>query len=210
MKNWKRLALVATILALSAVTVFASAALAQGPGPANQNATGNAQANRYGNGAGGTGPGYGLAVKGAWAGPEQSLVAVAAETLNMEQADLVAELQGGKTLAEVAEANNVDVQDLVDAFLAPRAEFLAQAVADGKITQADADAMQARMQAMVTAKTAQPWEPRGNGTCDGTCTGQQSQQMRGGQGQRQGTGTGMAAHNAQRAPMTRGTGGRWQ
>ena len=59
MKNWKRLALVATILALSAVTVFAGAALAQGPGPANQNATGNAQANRHGNGAGGTGPGHG-------------------------------------------------------------------------------------------------------------------------------------------------------
>ena len=208
MRNWQRLALVATILALSAVTVFAGAALAQGPGPANQNATGNAQANRYGNGAGGTGPGYGLAVKGAWAGPEQSLVAVAAETLDMEQADLVAELQGGKTLAEVANAHNVAAQDIVDAFLTPRADFLAQAVADGKITQADADAMQARMQAMVTAKTAQPWEPRGNGTCDGTCTGQQSQQMRGRQGQRQGMG--MAGQNAQHTPMGRGTQGSWQ
>ena len=106
---------------------------AQGPGPANQAATGNAQANRNGRGGGGTGPGYGLAVKGAWAGPEHSLVVVAAEALNMEQADLVAELESGKTLAEVAEANTVDVQDVVDAFLAPRAEFIAQAVADGKI-----------------------------------------------------------------------------
>ena len=209
MKNMKRAALVGSILALSAVTVFAGAALAQGPGPANQAATGNAQANRNGRGGGGTGPGYGLAVKGAWGGPEQSMVVVAAEALDMEQADLVAELQSGKTLAEVAEANNVDVQDLVDAFLAPRAEFIAQAVADGKITQADADAMQARMQAMVTAKTAQPWEPNGNGSCDGTGTGS-GQQMRGRQAQGQGMGMGMAAHNAQHSSMGRGMSGRWQ
>ena len=209
MKNMKRVALVGSILALSAVTVFAGAALAQGPGPANQAATGNAQANRHGRGGGGIGPGYGLAVKGAWAGPEHSMVVVAAEALDMEQADLVAELQSGKTLAEVAEANNVDVQDLVDAFLAPRAEFIAQAVDDGKITQADADAMQARMQAMVTAKTAQPWEPNGNGNCDGTGTGS-GQQMHGRQAQGQGMGMGMAAHNAQRSSMGRGTGGRWQ
>ena len=209
MKNLKRVALVGSILALSAVTVFAGAAFAQGPSPANQAATGNAQANRNGRGGSGTGPGYGLAVKGAWAGPEQSLVAVAAETLDMEQADVVAELQSGKTLAEVAEANTVDVQDLVDAFLAPRAEFIAQAVADGKITQADADAMQARMQAMVTAKTAQPWEPNGNGSCDGTGMGS-GQQMRGRQAQSQGQGMGMAAHNTQRSSMGRGMNGRWQ
>ena len=209
MKNLKRAALVGSILALSAVTVFAGAALAQGPGPANQAATGNAQANRHGRGGGGTGPGYGLAVKGAWGGPEHSMVAVAAEALDMEQADLVAELQSGKTLAEVAEANNVAVQDLVDAFLAPRAEFIAQAVADGKITQADADAMQARMQAMVTAKTAQPWEMNGDGTCDGTGMGS-GQQMRGRQAQGMGQGMGMAAHNAQHSPMGRGMNGRWQ
>ena len=125
----------------------------------------------------------------------------------MEQADLVAELQAGKTVAEVAEANNVDVQDIVDAFLAPRAEFIAQAVADGKITQADADAMQARMQAMVTAKTTQPWEPRGDGSCDGTGMGS-GQQMRGRQAQ--GQGMGMAAHSAQRSQMGRGMNGRWQ
>jgi len=209
MKNMKRAALVGSILALSAVTVFTSAALAQGPGPANQAGKVNAQANRNGRGGGGTGPGYGLAVKGAWAGPEQSLVAVAAETFDMEQADLVAELQSGTTLAEVAEVNNVDVQDLVDAFLAPRVEFIAQAIADDKITQADADAMQARMQAMVTAKTTQPWDPNGNGNCDGTGTGS-GQQMRGRQAQGQGMGMGMATHNAQRSSMGRGTGGRWQ
>ena len=209
MKRWKRAALVATILALSVMIVFASAAFAQGPGPVDQAATGNVAANRYRRGGGGGGTGYGLAVKGAWAGPDKSLIAVTAEVLDMERADLVAELQSGKTLAEVAEANNVDVQDLVDAFLAPRAEFIAQAVADGKITQADADAMQARMQAMVTAKTAQPWEPNGNGSCDGTGTGS-GQQMRGRQAQGQGTGMGMAAHNTQRSSMGKGMTGRWQ
>lgn len=208
MKHWKRIAVVAAIFALSAVTVLASAALAQSAGPANQTVPGTAQANRFGRGGGGTGPGYGLAVRGAWGGQANSLVAVAAELFGMEQADLVAELQGGKTLADVAEIKNVDVQDIVDAFLAPRAEVIAQAVADGKITQADADAMQARMQAMVTAKVSQPWQPKGNGTCDGTCTGPQGHQMRGSQGPRQGQG--MAGQSAQHARMGRGMGGRWQ
>lgn len=167
-KNWKRIGLVAMVLALSAMMVFASVSFAQGNGPTNQAGDGNAQANRYGRGSGGAGSGYGLAVRGAWGGAENSLVATAAEVLDMEQADLVAELQAGQTIAQVAEANDVAVQDIVDAFLAPRAEFLAQAVANGQITQADADAMQARMRATVTAKTAQTWEPRGNGNGTGT------------------------------------------
>jgi hypothetical protein len=205
MKHVKRVVLAATILALSAVIVFAGAALAQGPGPANR-ATPGAAPNRHGRGGHGQESDYGLAVKGAWDGPEHSLVAVAAELFDREQADLVAELQGGKTLAEVAETKNIAVQDIVDAFLAPRAEFLAQAVADGKITQADADAMQVRMQATVSAKISQPWEPKGNETCDETCTTPQGQQMRGGQRQ----GQGMASHRLQHDRMGREMGGRWQ
>jgi hypothetical protein len=204
MKHVKRVALVATILALSAVIVFAGAALAQGPGPANRAAPG-AASNRHGRGGHGQESGYGLAVKGAWGGSEHSLVAVAAELFDMEQADLVAELQGGKTLAEVAETKNIAVQDLVDAFLAPRAEYLAQAVADGKITQADVDAMQAHMTDELTEKLAHSWEARGNGMCDGTCTEQPGQRMRGGQRHDRG----MAGQRLQRPQMSQGMGGRW-
>lgn len=170
-KQWKALGLAAVAVAVAATMVFSSVALAQGNGPANQAATGNAQAQRQGNGSGGSGAGYGLAVRGAWGGADASLVAVAAEVLGMEQADLVAELQSGKTIAQVATENGVDAQELVTAYLAPRADFLAQAVADGRITQEQADAMLARMSAMVTSKLNQAWQPQGNGNCTGTCGG---------------------------------------
>ena len=129
------------------------------------------QANQYGNGSGGTGPGYGIAARGAWGGPESSLVAVAAQVLGMDQADLVAELQTGLTIADVATANSVDLQDIVDAYLAPRADTLAQAVEAGRITQDQADAMLAEMAAEISANLQEPWEAQGYGSCSGNCTG---------------------------------------
>jgi len=154
--------------------VFATAALAQGNGPTNQPATGNAQANRNGSGSGGAGEGYGLAVRGAWGGPDGSLVATAATVIGIEQADLVAELADGpQSIAAVAAAHNVTVQAIVDAALAPRSQMIAQAVADGRLTQSQADAMLATMQASVTAQINEPWaaQGNGNGACTGDCTG---------------------------------------
>jgi len=193
-RNWKRIGTIAMVLALSALMVFAGAAFAQGKGPggngsgmqgtpaqsqANQYGSGSGvqgdpvygQANQYGNGSGGTGPGYGIAARGAWGGPESSLVAVAAQVLGMDQADLVAELQTGLTIADVATANSVDLQDIVDAYLAPRADTLAQAVEAGRITQDQADAMLAEMAAEISANLQEPWEAQGYGNCDGNCTG---------------------------------------
>lgn len=180
-KHWKQTAMVAAILALSAVMVFATASFAQGngpanqaagAGPANQAATGNAQANRNGLGSGGAGEGYGLAVRGAWGGPNSSLVATAATVIGIEQADLVAELADGpQSIAAVAAAHNVTVQAIVDASLAPRSQMIAQAVADGRLTQAQADAMLATMQASVTAQINEPWAAQGNGNGSGACSG---------------------------------------
>ncbi len=63
----------------------------------------------------------------------------AAEALGMTQADLQTQLQSGKTLAQVAQEKGVTTQTLVDALLAQPKADLAQQVASGRITQAQAD-----------------------------------------------------------------------
>jgi len=74
-------------------------------------------------------------------GAEHSLVAVAAEELGMTVDELLAELKDGKSIADVAQEEGVDPQAIADAFLAQRAEALAQAVENGRITQEQADQM---------------------------------------------------------------------
>jgi len=63
----------------------------------------------------------------------------AAEALGMTEQDLRTELQGGKTLAQVAQEKGVDTQKLVDAMLSQAKTDLAQQVANGRITQSQAD-----------------------------------------------------------------------
>jgi hypothetical protein len=66
---------------------------------------------------------------------------VAADVLGMELSDLLAELQDGKSIAEVAEGLGVDPQTIADAHLAQVAESLADAVENERITQEQADSM---------------------------------------------------------------------
>ena len=90
---------------------------------------------------------------GGWmGGPENSLVSVAAEQLNLEVDDLLAELQDGKSIADVAEAQGVDPQTIADAYIAKVSENLAEAVAEERITQEQADQMLERMTEGVTAQ----------------------------------------------------------
>jgi len=66
-----------------------------------------------------------------------------AEALGLTQEELQAELEAGKTLAEVAEEQGVELQDLRDAAEADREQArrdaIAQAVKDGDMTQEQAD-----------------------------------------------------------------------
>jgi hypothetical protein len=62
-----------------------------------------------------------------------------AELLGLTAEELRAELVDGKTLADVAEAQGVELDTVVEALLAPMAEKLAQAVEAGKLTQEEAD-----------------------------------------------------------------------
>ena len=56
----------------------------------------------------------------------------------------------GKSLAEIAEAQGVTTDALIAAMLAPRVEMLADRVAEGYLTQEQADAMLAQMEASIS------------------------------------------------------------
>ncbi len=69
----------------------------------------------------------------------------AAEALGITEQELQTERQSGKTLAQIAQEKGVDTQTLVDAMLSQAKTDLAQRVADGKITQAQADEILQRL-----------------------------------------------------------------
>jgi hypothetical protein len=112
-----------------------------------------------------------------WAGPQNSLIAVAAEALGLTPQELIAELQAGKTLADVAEEQGVALETIVDAFLAPREEALQAAVEAGRLTQEQADALLAQIREHVRTRLTATWtfgqgygpgfaDENGNGICD--------------------------------------------
>jgi hypothetical protein len=79
-----------------------------------------------------------------------SAVAVAATALGMTEAELRTELDAGKSIAQVAEAKNVDLQVVIDALVAKQQAHIAEHVAEGKLTQAQADAKLVDLEKRVT------------------------------------------------------------
>lgn len=71
----------------------------------------------------------------------------AAEFLGLEVPDLVAQLRGGATLAEIA---GDQTGALIDALVAETEEHLAQAVADGRLSQEEADTILADAEERIT------------------------------------------------------------
>jgi hypothetical protein len=151
MKRWLKFATLAIALVVVAVLLLGASAFAKGPAEKVVSPTTTAR-------------GYGIGYMGERnrGGQQDSLVAVAAKVLNMSQADLVAELDS-KTIAAVAKEKGVAIDKIVSAFLAPREEALKNAVATGKLTQAQADQMLATMKANVTKQLNNTWTPRGAG-----------------------------------------------
>jgi hypothetical protein len=97
-----------------------------------------------------------------------SPLAVAATALGMTEAELRTELEAGKSIAQVAETKNVDLQVVVDALIAQHKAHIAEHVAEGKLTQAQADEKLANLETRVTEmvnKTGLPMKggPGGKG-----------------------------------------------
>jgi len=87
----------------------------------------------------------------------------AAEFLGMEIDDLGAQLRDGATLAEIA---GDQTGALTDALVADAEEHLAQAVADGKLTQEEADTRLVDIEEKITTfvNEGPPERPEGEGT----------------------------------------------
>jgi hypothetical protein len=74
----------------------------------------------------------------------------AATALGMTTEELRAQLDVDTTIADVAKAKNVDVQKVIDAMVADAKAHLDQAVTDGRLTQAEADAKKADLTDRIT------------------------------------------------------------
>jgi polyhydroxyalkanoate synthesis regulator phasin len=94
-------------------------------------------------------PDHGFGHHGFGFGPGR--LSTVAESLGIEEDELRSELADGKTIAEIAEEQGVDVQDVVDDIVAAHRERLDEAVADGDLTQEEADEILAGAEDRVTA-----------------------------------------------------------
>ncbi|MFP5334153.1 MAG: hypothetical protein ACLGIV_02470 [Actinomycetes bacterium] len=87
----------------------------------------------------------------------------AAETLGVTTDELRDALRDGQTLAEVAEAQGVEVDALVDALVAAAQERLDEAVSDGRITQERADEIAGTLEERIAQHVEQGVPTRGDG-----------------------------------------------
>ena len=73
-------------------------------------------------------------------GPQSGAqIAIVVKALGITAEELRAELQVGKSVADVAAAKNVSIGTIIDAVVAEQTTALKQAVTDGKLTQEQAD-----------------------------------------------------------------------
>ena len=92
-----------------------------------------------------------------------SPLSVAADALGMTEAELRTELEAGKSIAQVAEAKNVDVQTVIDALVTERKAHIATHVAEGKLTQEQADKLLADLETRITEMVNNVGVPMGKG-----------------------------------------------
>ncbi len=78
------------------------------------------------------------------------------ELLGIDGETLRTELRSGSTLAEIAEANDVTTDELVDALVAEAMERIDAAVEDGRIEQDVADERAADLEAQITERVTTP------------------------------------------------------
>jgi hypothetical protein len=83
----------------------------------------------------------------------------AAEALGMTAEELRTALRD-QTLAQVAEANGVDIQVVIDAMVAEAQEHLAEKVAAGEMTQEEADEKLANLEERITERVNSNKPPR--------------------------------------------------
>lgn len=91
-------------------------------------------------------------------GRGDNLLSIAADALNLSTTELLTELQGGKSIADVATEKEVDTKVMVDAYITQLEENLDEAVSEGRITQNQADYQLERATERVTEQLENTWE----------------------------------------------------
>ena len=169
----KRLMIVAVLVGILALALT-STAFAQGPvqGQGTQpgiHTPGTGQM-QPGAGYGPRGGGMGMAGRGGapeWAGQPDEVEAL----LGMTEAQIQAERLAGKSLVQIADAKGVSAARLQSTILDAKKADLDKLVADGKLTQAQADYVYSRMQsqvpAMINRTTTSPAFRQGGQTNNG-------------------------------------------
>lgn len=90
-------------------------------------------------------------------------LSIAAKAIGVTEAELRTELQAGKSIADVAKAKNVDIADVKKALLDQMKTHLAEEVASGKHTQAEADAKLAEATTRIDTMVTTAGLPMGRG-----------------------------------------------
>lgn len=102
-----------------------------------------------------------------------------ASILKLTAEELKSQLMSGKTLAQIAEAQNVNVSLVVNAIVAKMKAHVTEAVAAGKITQSEADTKLADMKTKIT-EMVNTGRPAGmSGSKDHSMTGGMGNRMNG-------------------------------
>jgi hypothetical protein len=94
---------------------------------------------------------------------QRQIFGVIGEAVGLDQVEIVTQARDGKPLLEIAEANGVDVDEIVAQIVAAETERVNQAVADGSMEQADADDWLTDLDARVRELLEQPLQFGGPG-----------------------------------------------
>jgi len=94
--------------------------------------------------------------RGGGPGGGREVLSAAAEALGLTEDELRTAAQEGTTLAELAEREGVPSAAVVDAMVAAAEAHLSEEVAEGDLTQADADAKAAELEARFTESLDEP------------------------------------------------------
>ena len=97
-------------------------------------------------------------------GPGKNVAAIAS-VLKLTEAELKTQVQSGKTLAQIATAQSVSVQSVINVLVADMQAHIAEELASGEITQAQATTKLASVTAKATERvnSVQPARGEGNG-----------------------------------------------
>lgn len=91
-------------------------------------------------------------------GPEGSPITIVAKALDMTEQELITAMQDEKSLADIINENDGDLDSIVDEIVASRVERLNQLVEDGYLDEQYVDSLTAHARAEVTERLNQTWQ----------------------------------------------------